>query len=87
VEANQSALREMMIPAGHTYEGLKQLDQVIEDVERTPAAPQQMPGVPEAQVDSEAMSEPKGATTELAGETPAPRSNGLRPKLRGSQNR
>ncbi|MFN3212651.1 MAG: hypothetical protein ACE37M_06095 [Henriciella sp.] len=87
VEANQSALREMMIPAGRSYEGLKQLDQVIEDVERTPAAAQQMPGVPEAQVASEAMSEPMGATTELAGETPAPSNNGLRPKLRGSQNR
>lgn len=80
VEANQAALREMMIPASRTYEGLRQLDDVLDEVERTPAAPQDMPAVPEAQVDDDAMSE-------LAGEQGTTSSGGLRPKLRGSQNR
>lgn len=80
VEANKAALRAMMMPAGRTYEGLKQLDDVLDEVERTPAAPQDMPAVPEAQVDDDAMSE-------LAGEEDTTPSGGLRPKLRGSQNR
>lgn len=80
VEANQAALRDMMLPASRTYEGLKQLDDVLDDVERTPAAPQAMPGVPEAQVDDDAMSE-------LAGEQETAPTGALRPKLRGSQNR
>lgn len=84
VEANQNALREMMIPAG-SYEGLKSLDQVLEEVERTPAAPQDMPEVPEAQVRAEAMPDPSGS--ELAGDRDEVQSNGLRPKLRGSQSR
>ena len=91
VAANQAALREMMIPAARSYDGLKQLDDVIDDVERTPAAPQVMPDLSEAQVDAEAMADPSGfdatTQTELAGETETPSATGLRPKLRGSQGR
>ncbi|MEL6415557.1 MAG: tetratricopeptide repeat protein [Pseudomonadota bacterium] len=91
VEANQTALREMMLPVARSYDGLQQLDDVIEDVERTPAAPQSMPQVGGAEVEDEAMAEPQGLAStgqaELAGESETRPTNGLRPKLRGSQNR
>lgn len=91
VEANQTALREMMIPAGRSYDGLQKLDDVLQDVERTPAASQPMPDLAEAQVDDEGMAAPRGLSepsqTELAGESETSPVTGLRPKLRGSQNR
>ncbi|MEL6666051.1 MAG: tetratricopeptide repeat protein [Pseudomonadota bacterium] len=91
VEANQTALREMMVPVARSYDNLQQLDDVIDDVERTPAAPQSMPDLEQADVEDEAMADPQGLSatdqTELAGESPARPANGLRPKLRGSQNR
>lgn len=91
VEANQTALREMMIPAGRSYDGLQKLDDVLQDVERTPSAPQAMPDLAEAQVDDEGMAAPRGlaepSPTELAGDSETSSVTGLRPKLRGSQNR
>ena len=91
VEANQTALREMMVPVTRSYDGLQQLDDVLQDVARTPAAPQSMPALNEADVQDEAMADPQGVSatgqTELAGESPARPATGLRPKLRGSQNR
>ncbi len=83
VEANQRTLRNMM---GITsdFSDLKSLDQVIDEVNRTPAAPQAMPGVREAQVSAEAMEEP-GAESDLAGEGGQTSPTTLRPKLRGSQ--
>ncbi|MEE2930409.1 MAG: tetratricopeptide repeat protein [Pseudomonadota bacterium] len=87
VEANQRVLREMMGATG-SFNNLKRLDQVIDEVERTPAAAQAMPGVPEAQVTSEAMADPVTGTDvqELEGAAGQPAQTGLlRPKLRGSQ--
>ena len=87
VEANQRVLREMMGATG-SFQGLKRLDQVIDEVERTPAAPQAMPEVPEAQVTAESMDDPVIRSDEpgLAGEGSGDAQPGLlRPKLRGSQ--
>lgn len=88
VEANQRVLREMMAPAGD-FTQMQNLDQVIDEVNRTPAAPQPMPEIREAQVNSETMAEPGAAALEpdLPGSTGASQPTGLRPKLRGSQGR
>ncbi|MEL7112764.1 MAG: hypothetical protein AAGK93_07465 [Pseudomonadota bacterium] len=85
VEANQRTLRNMM---GITsdFSNLKSLDQVIDEVNRTPAAPQAMPEVREAQVSAEAMDEP-AVEPDLAGDRTQPSPTQLRPKLRGSQGR
>ncbi|MCR9271048.1 MAG: hypothetical protein NXH72_13730 [Hyphomonadaceae bacterium] len=85
IEANQRTLREMM-GLSTDFSELKSLDQVIDEVNRTPAAPQPMPGVREAQVSTESMDEP-AREPELAGEQAPGQSNGLRPKLRGSTGR
>ncbi|MEO1305064.1 MAG: hypothetical protein AAFV37_08815 [Pseudomonadota bacterium] len=80
VEANQRVLREMMGTTG-SFDNLKPLNQVIDEVERTPAASQPMPGVFEADVSTEAMAEPDL----LGDDAEQPSDSGLRPKLRGSQ--
>ena len=82
VEENQRALRDMMLPT-RNYESLESLDEVISDVQRTPGPEEAMPEIREAQVDSEAMSDP--IETELDGASTAQSPVGLRPKLRGSQ--
>lgn len=90
IEANQRALQQMMAPT-EDYSNLQNLDVVIDRLERTPAAEQEMPGVPEAMVESESMQEPMAETltptgeAELAGDGPQPQA--LRPTLRGSQGR
>ena len=92
IEANRRALEGMITPS-KTYEDLQSLDDVIDTLQRTPAAQQAMPGVPEAQVDSESMQDPISAANvsdpdpELAGEGPQSVSRKLRPTLRGSQGR
>ncbi|MEM7459243.1 MAG: tetratricopeptide repeat protein [Pseudomonadota bacterium] len=92
IEANQRALREMMTPVNN-YDGLRSLDEVIDTLERTPAAAQSMPEVPEVRVDAESMQDPlsaanvAGTDPELAGEGPQPVTQNLRPTLRGSQGR
>ena len=90
IEANQRALREMIAPAGN-YDDLQPLGDVIDDLERTPAAAQTMPEVAEAQVDSESMQDPvtsgRAPEPELAGDSELPAPQKLRPTLRGSQGR
>ncbi|MEO1553759.1 MAG: hypothetical protein AAFR82_07450 [Pseudomonadota bacterium] len=92
IEANQRALREMIAPTKN-YNNLQSLDEVIDTLERTPAAAQPMPEVPEARVDAESMQEPIPALSlndsepELAGDGPQPVTQKLRPTLRGSQGR
>ena len=58
VEENQRALRDMMLPS-RNYQSLESLDDVISDVQRTPSPEEAMPEIREAQVDSEAMSDPR----------------------------
>ena len=78
VEANQRVLREMM--GASSFENLKPLNQVLDEVERLPSAAEQMPELHEADVSTEAMAEP-----DLMGDPNESRSTtGLRPKLRGS---
>lgn len=87
VEANQRVLREMMGATG-SFQGLKRLDQVLDEVERTPAAAEAMPEVPEAQVTAESMDDPVIGVSEsaLAGDrSRESQPSLLRPKLRGSQ--
>ena len=87
VEANQRVLREMMGATG-SFQGLKPLDQVLDEVERTPAAAEAMPEVPEAQVTAESMDDPVIGVSEsaLAGDrSRESQPSLLRPKLRGSQ--
>ncbi|MEM7330275.1 MAG: tetratricopeptide repeat protein [Pseudomonadota bacterium] len=92
IEANQRALRGMVTPSDN-YDDLQKLDDVIDSLERTPAAAQSMPGVPEAQVDAESMRDPIAAASlpiaepELAGDGPQPNAVKLRPALRGTQGR
>lgn len=88
VEANQRVLREMMAPTGD-FTQMQKLDQVIDEVNRTPAAPQSMPEIREALVNSETMADPGVTLSEpnLAGDTGSTQPTGLRPKLRGSQGR
>ncbi|MEO1659699.1 MAG: hypothetical protein AAFR51_01820 [Pseudomonadota bacterium] len=91
ITANQNALQEMIAPGSNT-QNLRNISDVLIDLERTPAAAQEMPAVPEAAVASESMSEPTQANREitpepsLAGDSeaadPAPL---LRPALRGAQ--
>ena len=82
VEANQNVLREMVTPA-RNYESLQSLDDVISDVQRAPGSVQEMPEIREAQIASEAMSEP--VQSELEGGTQTQPKVTLRPKLRGAQ--
>lgn len=87
VEANQRVLREMMGVTGN-FNNLKRLDEVLDEVERTPAAAEAMPGVPEAQVTAESMDDPVIGSNEptLAGDAARKSEPSLlRPKLRGSQ--
>lgn len=92
IEANQRALQEMITPSKN-YEDLQSLDDMIDTLERTPAAAQAMPEVPEARVDAESMQDPISEARmtdpdpELAGERPQSVSRKLRPTLRGSQGR
>lgn len=92
IEANQRALREMIAP-GRNYDDLQQLDDVIDDLERTPAEAQEMPKVAEANVSSESMQDPVASAhtptpeTELAGEREPPPPAKFRPTLRGTQGR
>ena len=92
IEANQRALRDMITPR-RNYDDLQNLDDVIDTLERTPAAAQAMPELPEAQVDAESMQDPISAANvpasepDLAGEGPQPVTRKLRPTLRGSQGR
>ena len=92
IEANQRALQEMITPT-RNYEDLQSLDDMIDTLERTPAAAQAMPEIPEARVDAESMQDPTAAAIvtdadpELAGEGPQSVSRKLRPTLRGSQGR
>ncbi len=83
VEANQSVLREMVMPT-RDYDSLQKLDDVISDVQRSPGAEQAMPELREANVASDSMAEPNDQG--LAGAAPqSTRPAGLRPKLRGAQ--
>lgn len=82
VEANQTVLRQMVMPT-RNYDSLQNLDEVISDLERTPGASEAMPDLNEADVQSEAMAEPDGA--EIAGAADNPPVVPLRPKLRGTQ--
>jgi len=90
IDANQRVLREMIAP-GRNYDDLQQLDDIIDDLERSPAEPQAMPEVAEAQVDSESMQDPvtsvRAPEPELAGDSELPPTQKLRPTLRGSQGR
>jgi len=92
IEANQRALREMIAP-GRNYDDLQQIDDVIDDLERTPAEAQAMPEVAEADVSSESMQDPVASANtptsepELAGDRDAPPPAKFRPTLRGSQGR
>ena len=83
VEANQDALREMIAPT-KTYDDLMNIDDVVSDLERTPARAQEMPPIREARIDSDSMDEPN-STPELAGDRKPASPLGLRPTLRGSQ--
>ncbi len=89
VDANEKVLRDMMLPS-RDYSELQSLDAVMAEASRGPI--QEMPGVPQANVASEAMAEPvveaaqAPAEADLAGgDAAAPRTLQLRPKLRGSQ--
>ncbi|MCR9077697.1 MAG: hypothetical protein NXH78_01230 [Hyphomonadaceae bacterium] len=82
VEANQTVLRQMVMPT-RNYDSLQNLDEVISDLERTPGASEAMPDLNEANVQSEAMAEPDGA--EIAGAADGAPVVSLRPKLRGTQ--
>ena len=92
IEANQRALREMIAP-GRDYDDLQQLDDVIDDLQRTPAAAQPMPEIAEADVRSESMQDPATSANapatepELAGDREGPPPAKFRPALRGSQGR
>ncbi|MEO1222176.1 MAG: hypothetical protein AAFY42_12635 [Pseudomonadota bacterium] len=92
IEANQRALREMMAPQ-QSYDELRNISDVLDELERTPAAEEVMPEVPEAKVEAESMSDPMVAanvdTAEpaLAGDGPQPKVQSLRPLLRGSQDK
>lgn len=92
IEANQRALREMIAP-DRNYDDLQRLDEVLEDLERTPAASQEMPEVSEAQVDAESMQDPVATVSvpmdepDLAGDREQPTPQKLRPTLRGPQGR
>lgn len=77
VEANQTVLRQMVMPT-RNYDSLQKLDEVISDLETTPGPAEAMPDLNEANVQSEAMAEPGGATD-------SPPAVTLRPKLRGAQ--
>jgi len=74
VQANQKALREMIAPSKN-YDNLMNIEDVVKDAQRTPARAQEMPGVPEAEIESEPMSELAGDAGPVA----------LRPSLRGAQ--
>ncbi|MEM1147619.1 MAG: hypothetical protein AAGH49_07495 [Pseudomonadota bacterium] len=87
VEANQRALRQMMVPTGN-FNDLKALDDVIDEVRRTPAKGQAMPSVDEAEVSAESMGDLNPAAApepKLAGEATQHEVLPLRPKLRGAQ--
>ncbi len=90
IEANQRALREMIAP-GRNYDDLQQIDDVIDDLVRTPAEAQAMPEVAEADVSSESMQDPVAsantpvAEPQLAGDRDVPPPAKFRPTLRGSQ--
>eukprot|EP00903_Cladosiphon_okamuranus_P002735 g2733.t1 len=92
IEANQRALRDMMTPE-QNYDELRNISDVLDELERTPAAEQVMPQVPEAMVESESMSEPMAEMRndamepELAGNGPQPQAQNLRSLLRGSQDK
>lgn len=92
IEANQRALRDMIAPQ-RNYDDLQNLDDVLDELERTPSAETEMPEVPEALVEAESMQDPlaNGGTTradaELAGNGPQPDPALKRPTLRGSQGR
>ncbi|MEM9570187.1 MAG: hypothetical protein AAF996_01895 [Pseudomonadota bacterium] len=89
IEANRRALEDMIGPNAADFSNLDGLDNVLDTLERTPAAEQVMPDLGEAVVESESMQEPLAAAnvTEpaLAGEGPQPSTPVLRPTLRGSQ--
>lgn len=91
IEANQRALRDMIAPNAN-FDGLQRLDDVIDELERTPSATEAMPELPNAQVEAENMREPVAAARalvtepELAGDG-STSSQQLRPTLRGSQGR
>lgn len=93
IEANQRALRDMIKPQTQDFGDLQSLDTVLDTLERTPAAEQIMPEVPEALVEAESMRDPIAAVNviesdpELAGDGPQPTPPALRPTLRGSQGR
>ena len=93
IEANQRALRDMITPRTQDFSDLRNLDDVLDTLDRTPAAEQVMPEVPEAMVEVESMQDPISAVSittgepELAGEGPQPAPAALRPTLRGSQGR
>ena len=92
IEANQRALREMIAPR-RNYDNLRNLDDVLDTLERTPGRAEPMPVVPEAQVDAESMQDPiseanvPNSEPALAGDGPQPVTGKLRPTLRGSQGR
>ena len=93
ITANQNALQEMIAPGGN-FQNLRNINDVISDLERTPAAAQAMPEVREADVAAESMREPGTPEIktyrepDLAGDTeatdPVPL---LRPALRGARGR
>lgn len=86
IEANRRALEEMIIPTG-SFDDLKNINEVLSDLERTPAAAQTMPGVPEADVVAEGMSDLSPAGEELSGDASSEPKSLLRGTLRGAQGR
>jgi len=82
VQANQNVLREMVMPT-RNYESLKNLDDVLSEIQSAPGAQQDMPDLNEAEVISDSMDDP--IDQEIAGAPVTPRPTGLRPKLRGPQ--
>ena len=84
VEANQNVLRQMGMPT-RNYDSLQSLDEVISDLQSAPQPSEPMPDLHEANVSSEAMSEP--GVREIAGAPDSQPAVTLRPKLRGAQDR
>ena len=84
VEANQNVLRQMVMPT-RNYDSLQSLDEVISDLQSAPQPSEPMPDLNEANVSSEAMSEP--GVREIAGAPDSQPAVTLRPKLRGAQDR
>ncbi len=82
VEANQNVLRQMVMPT-RNYDSLQSLDEVISDLQSAPRPSEPMPDLNEANVSSEAMSEP--GAREIAGAPDSEPAVTLRPKLRGAQ--